>query len=75
MLTRRRFAACALCCVTGFVATEAEAQNALGGPKRTIINARTGRWTAMRPATMSASISTRGTLILATLIRGIEFEL
>ena len=37
MLTRRMFAGCALCAVTGFVATGAEAQNALGGLKRTII--------------------------------------
>ena len=37
MLTRRGFAACALCAVTGFVATGAEAQNAPGGLKRTII--------------------------------------
>ncbi len=35
MLTRRGFAACALCAVTGFLATGAEAQNA--GLKRTII--------------------------------------
>ena len=35
MLTRRGFAACALCTVTGFLATGAEAQNA--GFKRTII--------------------------------------
>jgi quercetin dioxygenase-like cupin family protein len=37
MLTRRGFAACALCAVTGFLATSAEAQNAPGGMKRTII--------------------------------------
>jgi quercetin dioxygenase-like cupin family protein len=37
MLTRRGFAACALCAVTGFMATAAEAQNAPGGMKRTII--------------------------------------
>ena len=37
MLTRRGFAACALCAVTGFAATGAEAQNAPGGLKRTII--------------------------------------
>ncbi len=37
MLTRRGFAGCALCVVTGFVATGAEAQNAPGGLKRTII--------------------------------------
>jgi len=37
MLTRRGFAACALCAVTGFLATDAEAQNATGGLKRTIL--------------------------------------
>src|SRR5271156_2458418 len=37
MLTRRGFAACALCAVTGFLATGAEAENAPGGLKRTIL--------------------------------------
>jgi quercetin dioxygenase-like cupin family protein len=37
MLTRRGFAACTLCAVTGFLATGAEAQNAPAGLKRTII--------------------------------------
>lgn len=37
MLTRRGFAGCALCLVTGFAATGAEAQNAPSGLKRTII--------------------------------------
>ena len=37
MLTRRGFAACALCAVTGFLASAAEAQNAPAGLKRTII--------------------------------------
>ena len=37
MLTRRGFAACALCAVTGFLATGAEAQNAPTALKRTII--------------------------------------
>ena len=37
MLTRRGFAGCALCLVTGFVASGAEAQNGPGGLKRTII--------------------------------------
>ena len=37
MLTRRGFASCALCVVTGFTATRAEAQNAPAGLKRTII--------------------------------------
>jgi quercetin dioxygenase-like cupin family protein len=37
MLTRRGFAACALCAVAGFMATGAEAQNAPGGLKRTIL--------------------------------------
>jgi quercetin dioxygenase-like cupin family protein len=36
MLTRRGFAACALCAVAGFVATGAEAQTS--GVKRTILN-------------------------------------
>ena len=36
MLTRRGFAGCALCAVTGFIATGAEAQNAPPGLKRTI---------------------------------------
>jgi len=37
MLTRRGFAACALCAVTGFLATGAEAQNGPAPLKRTII--------------------------------------
>jgi quercetin dioxygenase-like cupin family protein len=37
MLTRRGFAACALCAITGFLATGAEAQNAPAPLKRTII--------------------------------------
>jgi hypothetical protein len=37
MLSRRGFATCVLCAVTGFAATAAEAQNAPGGMKRTII--------------------------------------
>jgi quercetin dioxygenase-like cupin family protein len=37
MFTRRGFAACALCAVTGFLATGAEAQDAPGELKRTII--------------------------------------
>jgi quercetin dioxygenase-like cupin family protein len=37
MLTRRGFAACALCAVTSFLAIGAEAQNAPAGLKRTII--------------------------------------
>jgi quercetin dioxygenase-like cupin family protein len=42
MLTRRGFATCALCAVTGFLATGAEAQNAPGGMKRTIITCTDG---------------------------------
>jgi quercetin dioxygenase-like cupin family protein len=37
MLTRRGFAACALCAVTGFMASGAEAQNAATGLKRTVL--------------------------------------
>ena len=36
MLTRRGFGGCALCAVTGFMATGAEAQNAPPGLKRTM---------------------------------------
>jgi quercetin dioxygenase-like cupin family protein len=37
MLTRRGFAACALCAVTGFMATGVEAQNTPAALKRTIL--------------------------------------
>jgi quercetin dioxygenase-like cupin family protein len=37
MFTRRGFAACALCTVTGFLASGVEAQNAPTGLKRTIL--------------------------------------
>jgi quercetin dioxygenase-like cupin family protein len=37
MLTRRGFAACALCAISGFTATAAEAQSATPGLKRTIL--------------------------------------
>ncbi len=37
MLTRRGFTACALCAVTGYVATAGQAQNAPAALKRTII--------------------------------------
>lgn len=37
MLTRRGFAACAFCAVTGFLASGADSQNAPAGLKRTII--------------------------------------
>jgi quercetin dioxygenase-like cupin family protein len=37
MLTRRGFAACALCAIGGFLATGVEAQNAPVGLKRTIL--------------------------------------
>ncbi len=37
MLTRRGFAACAVCAVTGFLATGADAQSAPSGLKRTIL--------------------------------------
>jgi quercetin dioxygenase-like cupin family protein len=37
MLTRRGFAACALCAVTGFLASGADAQNAPTALKRTIL--------------------------------------
>ena len=37
MLTRRGFAACALCAISGFAASAAEAQSATPGLKRTIL--------------------------------------
>ena len=37
MLTRRGFAACALCAISGLAATAAEAQSATPGLKRTIL--------------------------------------
>jgi quercetin dioxygenase-like cupin family protein len=37
MLTRRGFAACALCAISGFAATAAEGQSATPGLKRTIL--------------------------------------
>ena len=71
MLTRRMFAGCALCAVTGFVATGAEAQNAPGGLKRTIITRTDGPMDGYETST-SASISTRGRWSLATPIRGLN---
>ena len=38
MLTRRGFAACALCAVAGFMASGADAQSGAGGLKRTILS-------------------------------------
>ena len=71
MLTRRMFAGCALCAVTGFVATGAEAQNAPGGLKRTIITRTDGPMEGYETV-MCASISTRGRWSLAIPIPGLN---
>jgi len=62
MLTRRGFATCALCTITGFLATSAEAQNAPGGLKRTIITRTDG------PMVGYESVNARVDLDAGTLI-------
>ena len=74
MLTRRGFAACALCAVTGFVATGAEAQNAVGGPKRTIITRTDGPMDGYEAVNVRVDLDA-GTLIPRHTHPGIEFEL
>ena len=69
MLTRRGFAACALCAVTGFAATGADAQSA-GGFKRTIITRTDGPMDGYE--TIAASISTLGRRSLVTPIRALN---
>jgi quercetin dioxygenase-like cupin family protein len=62
MLTRRGFAACALCAVTGFLAAGAEAQNATAGLKRTIITRTDG------PAEGYETVNVRVDLDAGTLV-------
>ena len=71
MLTRRGFAACALCAVTGFVATGAEAQNAPGGPKRTIITRTDGPMDGYEAVNVRVDLDA-GTLIPRHTHPGIE---
>ncbi len=74
MLTRRGFAACALCAVTGFVATGAEAQNAPGGLKRTIFTRMDGPMEGYETVNARVDLDA-GTLIARHTHPGIEFEL
>ena len=73
MLTRRGFAACALCAVTGFVATGAEAQNAPGGPKRTIITRTDGPMDGYEAVNVRVDLDA-GTLIPRHTHPGIELS-
>ena len=72
MLTRRGFAACALCAVTGFLATGAEAQNA--GLKRTIITRTDGPMDGYETVDVCVDLDA-GTLVARHTHPGIEFEL
>ena len=74
MLTRRGFAACALCTITGFLATSADAQNAPGGLKRTIITRTDGPMDGYESVNVRVDLDA-GTLIPRHTHPGIEFEL
>ena len=73
MLTRRGFAACALCAVTGFLATGAEAQNARG-LKRTIITRTDGPMDGYETVDVRVDLDA-GTLVARHTHPGIEVEL
>ena len=71
MLTRRGFAACALCAVTGFLATGAEAQNAPAGLKRTIITRTDGPMEGYETVDVRVDLDA-GTLVARHTHPGIE---
>jgi len=71
MLTRRGFAACALCAVTGFLATGAEAQNAPAGLKRTIIKRTDGPMNGYETVNVRVDLDA-GTLVPRHTHPGIE---
>ena len=71
MLTRREFAACALCAVTGFLATGAEAQNAPAGLKRTIITRTDGPMEGYETVDVRVDLDA-GTLVARHTHPGIE---
>src|SRR5258706_204052 len=59
MLTRRGFASCALCAITGFIATEASAQGAppaAGGVTRKILSQTDGPAAVYEPVLVEATI-------------------
>ena len=74
MSTRRGFAGCALCAVTGFVAIGAEAQNAPAGLKRTIIKRTDGPVDGYETVNVRVDLDA-GTLVARHTHPGIEFEL
>jgi quercetin dioxygenase-like cupin family protein len=71
MLTRRGFATCALCAVTDFLATGAEAQNAPTGLKRTIITRTDGPMDGYETVNVRVDLDA-GTLIPRHTHPGIE---
>jgi hypothetical protein len=71
MLTRRGFAACALCAVTGFLATGAEAQSAPAALKRTIIKRTDGPMDGYETVNVRVDLDA-GRWPLATPIRGLN---
>jgi hypothetical protein len=71
MLTRRGFATCVLCAVAGFTATGADAQNAPGGLKRTIITRTDGPMDGYESVNVRVDLDA-GTLIPRHTHRGIE---
>src|SRR5580700_2308768 len=66
MLTRRGFAACALCAVTGFLATGAEAENAPGGLKRTILKRIDGPMAGYETVSVRVEIEAGATIVRHT---------
>jgi quercetin dioxygenase-like cupin family protein len=70
-MTRRGFAACALCAVTGFLATGAEAQNAPAGLKRTIIKRTDGPMDGYETVNVRVDLDA-GTLVARHTHPGIE---
>ena len=74
MLTRRGFAACGLCAVTGFAAAGAETQSAPGGLKRTIITRTDGPMDGYETVNVRVDIDA-GALVARHTHPGIEFEL
>jgi quercetin dioxygenase-like cupin family protein len=71
MLTRRAFASCALCVVTGFVATGAEAQNASAGLRRTILTRTDGPMDGYETVNARVDLDA-GTLVARHTYPGIE---
>ena len=74
MLTRRAFAACALCAAGGFLATGVEAENAPAGLKRTLLKQTDGPMEGYVTVEMKIEIEPDAMVARHT-HPGIEFEL